>query len=110
MHPGRNVQVNLRRRDLLMPMKVLDRPQIRPVFEQMRRERVPQRMTRHVLLDPRRRCRPLDRLVLNLPVQMMPPTDPGLRLRPDRHPGDRSIADGIVIPARPVIAPRLRIH
>jgi hypothetical protein len=52
-------------------------PQIRPSLQQVRRERVPQRMTRHMLLDPRRRCRPRDRLVVNLAVNMMPPPDPG---------------------------------
>jgi hypothetical protein len=33
----------------------INRPQIRPGLQQMRREGVSQGMTRHVLLDPRRR-------------------------------------------------------
>jgi len=64
VHSRRHVQVNLRRRDFLMPEQILDGPQIRPGFQQVRREGVPQRMTRHVLLDPRE--------VEKLPVEKLP--------------------------------------
>ena len=35
---------------------------------------MPQRMARHPLLDPRRPCRALDRLVVDLPMQVMTPS------------------------------------
>jgi hypothetical protein len=37
------MQVDLRRRDILVPQKLLDRPQIRPVLQQVRCKRMPQR-------------------------------------------------------------------
>ena len=76
----RHMQVNLRRRDVLVPQQILDLPQIRSIFQQMRRKGMPQRMARHPLLDPRRPCRALDRLVIDWPEQMMASPRGGLRV------------------------------
>jgi hypothetical protein len=54
---------------------LLDRSQVRPRFEQMRGEAMPQRMARHPLLDPRRLRRALDRFVVDLAMKMMPSPD-----------------------------------
>src|SRR5581483_9323577 len=51
---ARNVRVDLGRRDVGVAEHGLDRPQIRAVFQEMRRERMPQRVRRHALLDARR--------------------------------------------------------
>jgi hypothetical protein len=48
------VQVNFRRGDFFMPQPILDGSQISPGFQQVRRERVPQRVALLVRLNPRR--------------------------------------------------------
>jgi hypothetical protein len=64
-----------------MPQQILDLPQVRSVLQQVRRKRMPQRMARHPFLDPGLMSGPLDRLIIDLPVQMVSPPDSGLGIR-----------------------------
>ena len=65
IHPHCHMQIDLRRRNILMPQQFLDRPEISPAFQQARRKRMPQGMTRHPLGDSRILRASLDRLVVN---------------------------------------------
>ena len=67
----RDVQVDFRRGDVFVSENFLDGSQIGAGFEQVRCEGVPQRMTCHPFLDSRRYGRPLDRLVVDLSVEVM---------------------------------------
>src|SRR3954469_9398666 len=58
-----HVRVDLRRRDVDVPKHLLYRPEIGTPLEQVRGERVPQRMRRHVLREPR---------ALHVPAQDLP--------------------------------------
>src|SRR5689334_4204411 len=102
-----HVRIDLRRRDVGMPKHFLDRAQVRTAFEKVRRERMSQRVRRHVLRD----ARPFD-----VTAQDLPCPHPRERLttriqekyalaltflqlgsklaRVDRHAGDRGAADG----------------
>jgi hypothetical protein len=75
----RHVQVNLCRSYILVPEDFLDRTQIGAVLQQMSRKTMPQRMARHVFLDPCRLGSSLDRFIVYLAVQVM--ATPDLRFR-----------------------------
>ena len=54
---GRDVRVDLRRREALVAEQLLDDPQVRAAVEQMGRERVPQRVRRDAVREAGRRAR-----------------------------------------------------
>ena len=68
---GRDLQVDLGCCDVFVAENLLDGSQIGRRSEQVGCERVPQRMARHALLDPRRPCHAFDRFVLDLLVEVM---------------------------------------
>jgi len=81
VRPHRNVKIDLRRRDILVPQQFLDRSQIDSILQQVGREGMPQSMTRHSLLDSGRPRRPLDRLIVNRPMEMMASSQAALWIR-----------------------------
>ena len=64
----RHMQINLRRRDILMTQKLLDCSQIRTVFQEMGRKTVAQGVCRHALIDAHPRRSPFHCLRINIGV------------------------------------------
>jgi len=68
-----DMRINLRRADVRMAEHHLHGAQVSPVFQQMRRERMPQRMRRNHLADARLLGAPFDDFPKSLPGQPLPP-------------------------------------
>ena len=69
---GIHVRIKFGRSDVRVPQHLLNRPQVRSAFQQVRRERMPQHVRRHALVDLRRR-RALDRPLKRAVGHMVPP-------------------------------------
>ena len=100
-----HVRIDHRRADIAMPQQLLDRPDVIPGLEQMRRKRVPKRVTGRRLCQPGTgRSQPHQTLRHTL-VQMMPTPLPGLAIdvmpRRWKHPLPAPLAPGVrILPPR----------
>lgn len=69
--PYRHVEIDFRGGNIFVAEKLLDRAQVRAVFQEVRREGMSQSMTRHPLLDSSRfRC-PFDCGIVYRATQMV---------------------------------------
>lgn len=66
------MRIDHRRRHVPVPEQLLNRPDIVPGLKQVRREAVPQCMTRNALADPGSDRRPAHRALYRGLVQVMP--------------------------------------
>ncbi len=78
-----------------VPQQFLQRPDVVPIFQQVRREGVPKRVTRRPLRDPRRAYSllhgPLHRSLMRVMAAKLPGDDVAILPRGGKHPLPRQV-------------------